>query len=218
LDEATPTEVKDQLQFHSAGNAVTYHGQRPSERRKDDDLKRYLSRVAQEVKRLLGNNSGPHVLAGVSELTTKFRTLAEVRIAEGEIQGNPDEFSVDQLAEQARACAEPELMRASDEARLKAERLSNTDQVVDEIPDVLRAAHEGRVETLILRRHGVIWGNYDEEARTAHFSARPDNGSVDLLNLAALQSYRRGAEVYVVSEEDMPVSPRPAVAILRYAT
>lgn len=118
LSEATPTVVEKQLQFHSGGSrssgeAPAYHGQRPGERRKEEDLKRYLSRVAEDVGRIMAPADAPLVLAGVPELTAKFASWSRSRIAKSKITGNPDALSVIALAEQGRECVKPELAQAA---------------------------------------------------------------------------------------------------------
>jgi hypothetical protein len=79
--------------------------------------------------------------------------------------------------------------------------------------EVLRAAHDGRVDTLFVRRGAQRWGKYDLDKRKAEDHGEMQPGDRDLLDLAATQTLLMGGTVYVI--DDVPGNGDLA-AVVRY--
>lgn len=80
--------------------------------------------------------------------------------------------------------------------------------------EVVRAAYQGRVETLLLADDETVWGRFDEEAdEVATGQVFAETGQ-DLIEAVAVQTLRHGGNAYVLPEAEMPQGA--AVAILRY--
>ena len=83
------------------------------------------------------------------------------------------------------------------------------------IEDVVRAAYQGRVDTLLLAEGEAVWGRYHEEADEVATGQEFAETREDLLNAIAARTLRQGGTVYVLPEKDIP-EDAPAAAILRY--
>jgi len=79
----------------------------------------------------------------------------------------------------------------------------------------VRAAHQGRVETLFVALDVERWGRFDAQSGAVmlHDQAAPDNE--DLLGLAVIFTLRGRGAVYAVPSGEVP-DGGPAAAILRY--
>lgn len=225
LESVTRTLMAPHLDLHTVrdGQGV-FHGQDQEERRRDADLKRFLHAVAKavetavdmELSRRGGKQTFPVVLAGVHELTASFRNHTGMWILDGEITGNPDHQPLLRLAEEAVDHAHAASLREAKELEERVRALSHTPQVKFGVIDILRAAHDGRVEALLLQDDATVWGSFDPERREAQLNDEPDGFNEDLLDRAAVDTYRQGGTVQFVDERTMREINGPAVALLRY--
>jgi len=76
----------------------------------------------------------------------------------------------------------------------------------------------GRIDTIFTARGVRIWGTYDPETREIHFQEEQNaqqNGSEDLLDRAAVQTYLHGGKVFAVEQREVPQG-YAAAAVFRY--
>ncbi|HUG90096.1 MAG TPA: hypothetical protein VML55_04630, partial [Planctomycetaceae bacterium] len=85
---------------------------------------------------------------------------------------------------------------------------------IHEPHDVVAAAVQGRVDTLLVEKNGHLWGRVGEAFRV-DLLPRAEPGSEDLLDLAALHTLLHRGSVYVLDKSRMPEG-RPMAAIVRY--
>jgi hypothetical protein len=211
-------EGEPQLQLHSGprGSAL-YHGQGAGEHRRDHDLHRYLERIHDGLREVLGDDESPVVLAGVRELAAAFRTVAgDARVLDEGVEGNPDHLSDDELAERARPLARKRLDRRRASARSRIRKLAHTPRITSRLEDIVFAALDGRVEALFVDDRDPAWGQYDASRRRVRIEPRPSGENEDLLDLAAAQTFEQGGEVFVVDGSQMPLPNAAATAMLRY--
>ncbi len=225
LESVTKTLMAPHLDVHTArdGQGV-FHGQDPEERRRDADLKRFLRAVAEAVESTIKAESSrrgakrafPLVLSGVHELTAAFRNHTTMWILDGEISGNPEHASLSRLGDEAVEHARAASLSEAKQLEEKVRQLSDTPRVKFGIVDILRAAHDGRVEALLLKDDVNVWGLFDSEQREAELSEEPDGSNEDLLDRAAVDTFRQGGTVQFVDAQTMQEINGPAVALLRY--
>lgn len=89
-------------------------------------------------------------------------------------------------------------------ARVAYLEASSAGQASDELGEVLRAAHEGRVSVLLVRSGAEAWGSYDPKTtRTeTHTDAQQLDG--DLLDLAVRQTLLHAGAAYPLEPAAMP--------------
>jgi hypothetical protein len=79
----------------------------------------------------------------------------------------------------------------------------------------VKAARYARVDTLFLAGNAHLWGWFDEsEDRVIAYGSAAE-GDIDLLDFAALMTFRQGGTVMLVARETLPPLGLSA-AILRY--
>lgn len=211
------------LQFHSqtAGNQgarpAQYHGQGRAGGEDRDELQTFLERVENGVEKLLhSDRRAPIVLAGVPELTAKFRKSSGLpNIADETLQGSVDIADLGDLHREALGV----LGERFDEPRREAiERVNEAlghDRASVQIPAILEAAEHARIGTLIADCHRAIWGETDGAAGkvTTHDERQP--GDEDLIDLAISRALASGAEVFPASEAELPADA-PMAGELRF--
>jgi hypothetical protein len=80
---------------------------------------------------------------------------------------------------------------------------------------VVKAAHEGRIVTLLVSDSLENTGVFDEETYSAKGSAKGTSEEEDLVNDAAVQTLLHGGQVFSTANSTMP-NGAPLAAIFRY--
>lgn len=226
MDEALKYDSpQKQLQFYtgapSAGGArgAMFHGHGTSQEDAKDDLRRFFLLVDEGLGAHLKEERAPLVLAAVDYLMPIYRQVSSYpHLAGAGIAGNPEGLGSDELRAQAWPLVEPVFLKARQEAAERFYGLAGTGRASGDLPMVLRAAHEGRIDTLFVAVGEQRWGKIDPETGEAvpHEEAQP--GDEDLLNVVATQALVHGGTVYAVAPADVPSAGKaaPLAAVFRY--
>lgn len=198
------------------GNAQVY-GDSPPEWQKAQ-LVKFTQRLAAGVESAVGASGVPVVLVADVEVGGHFRkasTLADQLV--GTVETNPAALDESELHSAAYSLVEPVLDQGRRDA---AERftalLGQCDRrAAVDLGDVVRGAHRGQVDALLLDAAGAAWGHYDAMSDELVLDDSSAAGGQDLLETAAVHTLRNGGTVHVYGGEEMP-DALPVAAILRY--
>jgi hypothetical protein len=218
-----PMVFYSETQMHSASNPALggrpgiVHGQGDTDQEHyKSDLLAYFRAVASALRDALPDRDAPLVLAAVQEYLPLYRNASrDARLVDRVVPGNPELDSDATLAERALAVAEPKLAR---QRRIDLRRLTDlagSPRVARHLPEIARAAEEGRVEALFLTPEAEHWGIVNPATGEARLHARRHSGDQDLVERAALAAATRGAAVHVLPTGEMP-GPGDVIAVLRY--
>lgn len=180
-------------------------------------LERYLRQVDEGLWEVLREERAPLVLASVGYERAMFRKVTRYPyVLEEGIEGNPEKLRAQELHERAWAIVEPVFTGAREEAAERyREAAGSGEAVASNVEEVVRAALEGRVETLFVLLEQQRWGMVDPQTLevVVHADRRP--GDEDLLDRAAVETLLTSGTVFAVPPEEVP-GPGPAAALLRY--
>jgi hypothetical protein len=157
------------------------------------------------------------VLAGVGYERAMFRQLTRYpHVLEEGIEGNPEELRPPELHQRAWTILEPVFTRAREESAERYRQAAAREQgAVCSVEDVVRAALQGRVDTLFVPVGEQRWGTVDPRTLQAVLHPAPLPDDEDLLDRAAVQTLLTSGTVFAVPPEQVP-GPGPAAALLRY--
>jgi hypothetical protein len=211
---------RDPSQGKGATSEAVYHGQGgPSDREKKDVLN-YFHRVNEAVTHVLRGEAAPLILASVGYLASLYENANSYRhLLRAKLPGNPDSWKRNELRERAWSIVEPYFRGEQDDARRAYEGARATPQTTEDLREVVLAAAEGRVESLLLASREEHWGHVDTQQQAVFIAGgvdEPDaNASFeDLLDYAAAETLAHGGSVFAL--EDRPVSDSPVAAVFRY--
>lgn len=221
LDEVTgepdyenPLQASPVGRPHTAAISVTkaqVYGDSPEEWRKARLLE-FLRRVGAALEAHLAARPAPVVLVADAGLLGHFRKQDALGpLLAGVVEANPEALDARGLHAAAHGAMRPHLQAGRRRAlgRLAALRGMGDPRAVERPLDILAAAHDGRVETLLLAEGATLPGYPGVEG------VGPAGGEErDLLDLAAARTLRHGGDVLVLPREELPVDT--AAAILRY--
>lgn len=239
LEEAmVGVEQEKQLQFHSqtsrhaaagtgsgaGGRPAIFHGHgvggdEAEHKMRLAEYARMLDAGVVEVLEQVGQKRATLVLAAAEPLLSIYRRESKYGgLSEEVIAGSPDPLDVDALAADAVAIRERLRLRAGLAEASTYRAAAGGERTTDELKGVVLAAHEGRVQTLLVREGAMAMGIFDADNGGIEVgAAASDNpGKEDLLNLAALKTRRQGGSVHLLPDVAMPTESDVA-ALLRYA-
>ena len=198
-------------------NAQVY-GDSPPEWRKGRVVA-FAHRVAVAVDRFVGANPVPVVLVANAEVSGHFQRESTLGpLLAGVIEANPAAMDRHELHEAAYAIVQPLFESARQQAveRFDALRASNDPRAVSDLESVCTAAHEGRIETLLLVETPPFGGHDDNSHSPQPQGDLNRDGTQAMLEAATIQTLQLGGLVYLISSSGP--SEFPAAAILRYGS
>jgi hypothetical protein len=211
------------LQAHAvtpgrAHGRMVFHGQAAPEddaRQKSDTL-----HLFRKVDGIIGkhhkNARDLFVLAAVESLHPLYREVnTSVRLAPTGLMRNPEHDSPAALRDMAYPIVKRWQERWRKEDATRCRMLLNTKRGSADISTVLRAADEGRIQTLFVRKGAPFWGQFDTKTGKVRAAESTSKNAEGLLNRATAQAFLHGGTVYGVSDEEVPGTGLVA-AILRY--
>jgi len=223
MAEALNYDVPEkQLQFHtrapgmSGVRAAIFHGQGGGIDDSEDNLLRYFQQINHGLREVLPKEKAPVVLAGVEYLLPIYREANTfLHLMEEEITGNPDKLRAEELHQQAWAIVEPYFLKAQQEAVDRYRQWAGSERASTDIKEIIPAAHDGRVELMVVAVGIQQWGSFDPDTLTVHLHQEAEAGDEDLLDLAAIHTFLKGGTVYTVEPDGLP-EEAPLAALFRY--
>ncbi len=190
--------------------AAAFHGH-GGEKNHEEELLRYFRAVDAALCGVLTDQ--PLVLAGTDEVVGAFRRVTSYgSMLDKVIGGSGERHSMAELRAAAQAIVAESMVAHRDKLRAHIEERLTTADVAFDLRQVVLAACEGRVAAVFVAGGGIVINGYHEPR---HRSVELATDGEDLINLAAVETWRQGGDVFVVSPTDMPAD-EPAVALFRY--
>ena len=214
-------DYERQVQFHSGTpalrggrRAAVFHGHGGAPDVEKDQLHRYLRMVDKGIRDYLRDENAPLILAGVDYVLAIYREVNSYpHLIDESMSGNPDEFSAGELYGRAYSTLEPHF-RSEMEADLDAfDSLVATGGASANLPEIVSAAHEGRVRVLFVTPAEGHRGHFDASTGQVRLSDTPGAGDWDLADLAATETLLHGGTVHTLEPGEAPAD---AAAIFRY--
>jgi hypothetical protein len=223
LDEALQyddIEKKNQYVMRSPGSTGdggpgVYRGQGDGKDEHKTNIWRFMEMLDSGLSSFIKDKDTPVVLAGVEFLTAIFRKAnSHLHLIDKEISGNTDILSEKQLHEKAYPLAQEFFDKFVASDLELYHNLSSSDKTGDTIEEIASAAAKGKIRILFATQGMFIPGMYNVELDSAfHKDHNPD--SEDLINFAAVNTFKAGGKVYVLDRNQMPDTENCA-AIFRY--
>lgn len=225
--EGMPASVEDAFKgmehtdrvvnFHSTGNGTAaFHGDGGEKDQQEIEATVYIRAIANSLHTLLHESKLPLVFAGVTEEYGIFKKFDQSGALQEEfIKGSPDMTMKEELLERSRPIVEKRMAEDRKQLVEAFGTAAANGKGPDTMDEVLKAAAEAKVDTLLLKRGASEWGIVQSNGDSIVHTAK-ENGDEDLLSVAASWTLRNGGTVVFFPEDEMP-GKSPMAAILRYS-
>ena len=215
-------DLEKELGLHVAGRGgpgarLVFHGHGTGGEVDKALLERFLRQVDDGLREILKTETAPLVLAGVDYEQAMFRRITRYPhvIAEG-IVGNPERLRPAELHERAWAIVRPVFAQAGQRAAQRYQEAAGQGHgTARAVAEVVRAALQGRVDTLFVAAGEQRWGTANPQTLQVSVHDRPQPGDEDLLDRAAMDTLLTSGSVFAVPAQRVP-GPGPVAALLRY--
>lgn len=189
-----------------AGSETKFHGHGAGEDERNTKILEYFQQLDKGVQEFLGDERTPVVFAGVDYLYPIYRQANHYpHLMDQAVGGNPDDWPADDLLERAWPIMEPHFKTAQTDA-IERFAMASSDLASTALEQVLVAAMDGRVDTLLVVLGTQQWGQFNPDARAVRFDDDATADNEDLLNLAVIYTLITGGSVYALEPERMPKS------------
>jgi hypothetical protein len=217
------TEEVESIQFHTrtdnlistdARGGVFFGSGGASERDNKDEILEWFKQLEDAVEDRMNGSRAPLILAGVEYLLPLYRQASGYKhILDEAITGNQEDTPDADLHKRAWELVEPHFADDERAAREAYAIQAGRGTAMSRLGEALRAAYDGRVDTLFVRRGAQRWGRFVVEKRKAEEHSEAQPGDQDLLDLAAAQTLLMGGTVFVV---DAVPGSGDLAAVVRY--
>ncbi len=223
--EGVPESLADALRFddreaslqsHGGRTTAIFHGHGLGKDDPKDDIRRYFRQIDAGLHDILRSDGSPLVLAGVDYLLPIYREItAHPNVVAGGVVGSPERVSIKQLHAEAWKLVAPQFDEERSAAKSQYLSLADTPRGSADVKRVIRAAHQGRVDSLFVAVGEHLWGRWDRQTDAITIDEQSRAGDIDLLDAAAAQTWMHGGSVFVVAPGEVPGEGKLA-AVLRY--
>ena len=229
VDDLTPQRLEDRVGYdfeeknrkHKTQNnmmgTATQHGYSPATRDQKNEVLRFFRAVDDGLQTVLHNKKAPMIVAcqdylfPIYQEATKYNNLYSKSVP-----GNPGDYENIYALHAAALDQLESLFNKDKEEKMEQFRELNPDRTSTRVSDILPAIYEGKVDTLFLQNREDIWGNYNEEMASVEVHDERRNGSLSLMNLAAIKVIEQGGQVYLIENQFMPDKSSRMNAVFRY--
>jgi hypothetical protein len=132
------------------------------------------------------------------------------------IPGNPEGLRPDEIHARAWPLVKPRFEQARQEAQARYAGLEGTGKTSSDLPEIVLAAADGRVDVLFVALGTRIWGTFAPDTRSVELGEEASGTTEDLLNLAAMQTILNRGTVYAVPAAQMVDEGAGMAAVFRF--
>jgi len=210
-----------QLQFHAnneghggvGGRAEMFHGHAQDSDESKSNILTYFQSVNRGINAMLKADGSPLVTAGVEYLTRIYaQANTYPNLYESSVCGSMNLMRPEELRDRAWTLVKSRFEEEALAAVNRYEEFLGTRNVSKHIREILAAAEEGRVSTLLVSSGAQRWGVFDPASGEVALDANPDTGDTELVDLCVTSALRHGGKVYVLEQSKMPgTSPMAAI-------
>lgn len=208
------------LQFRTGqgGEAsVIYHGQGSGKDDKAMETEKFLRAVDQSLMSMIKEDDVPLVLACVDHYYPIYKKItAYSNLFSDHISGNHEETSPKLLHEMALEVVDDYFQERRKTATKRLKEQSPVGKTSFDLNDIIPAAIDGRIESLFIRKSKDRFGLYDKINRSLIIDESQKAKQASLFNLAAIQTWLKDGDVFIVEKEDMPIEGTSMNALFRY--
>jgi len=215
-DALRAQEAQKQLQLYVADRGGVaargiFHGHGSAGDIQKQQVLRYFRKVNRALREVLAGERAPMVLAAVEDLAPIWRQVNTYpHLVDEILAGNPEDLDLHELHVRAWAVVEPLFLHGRREAAAKYHQVAGTGLTSRDAREIIRAAKEGRVETLFAAPQPTGVGSTNGgPSRNGGRALR------DVLELAAVATLLKGSTVYAPPAGTVP-GGGSAAAVFRY--
>ena len=219
MNTAKPDHMADKMEAVAAstGNMKGVFSTVSTTGREDKDkfLAHFFRQIDRGLNEVLGNNGAPVVLAGVEYELPLYRSAnSYLNLCQESVQGAPNGLKAGEMHARALEAISRSYVTKVDSVLAEYNHKAGGG-ASNRLKDIVTAAHDGRVLTLLVSDSLETTGVFDETTHTVKARETGSAEDEDLINDAAVQTILHAGQVFVVKNNKMP-NGAPLAAVFRF--
>jgi hypothetical protein len=221
LEEIAGYDYKQKaLQFRTgkgSDEGAIFHGQGSGKDDKDVETEKFLRAVDQGLMKLIKDNDVPLVLACVDHYLPIYENITSYsNLFHQNISGNHEETDPLLLHEMAWPLVEPYFQQHRLELLELIREHNSNGRTSFDLNEIIPGAIDGRISVLFIEKASDKYGLYDMVNRSLIVDENIKTSQASLYNLAAVQTWKKGGQVFQVDKDEMPLKGTTINALFRY--
>ncbi|AQT70128.1 hypothetical protein STSP2_03332 [Anaerohalosphaera lusitana] len=217
-------DSEKQLQHHSmpkgkaAGTGTMFHGQGTGSDNKEEKKRagEFVKKVVEGVERELHADNTPVVLVADSYVAHLiYESNPEFNLQMEHVDENPHYISAADIHKKAKPILDKLANARLSNVVALYKNLTSSQKATDDPAQVIKAAYQGRIDTLLVDTNEYVWGNFDADKQEAVLDEHRQSHDQDLANSSVMHTLMHDGKVYAVSKSEIE-HEAPMAAILRY--
>ena len=220
LEDITKYDVTDRqhrsLPGSRTGATGLFHGHGSWQDESKDQVVRYLMEIERSIQAFMKEEQAPILLAGVDYIHGFYRDINSYpNLLQEAIVGNPDALRPEDICKEAWKIVQSYYRRAQNEAVDQYRQSAGTGLASASIEDIVPASYHGRTGVLFVSINKRQWGVFNPESNAVTLHMREEQGSEDLFDFSAINTFLNKGVVYELAPQEMPNGTTMA-ALFRY--
>jgi hypothetical protein len=183
-----------------SGPSVYYGTAGPDGTERKVEVTSFFREVADGVHDHLAGRSLTMVLAGLPESVAAYRSVNRyAHVADHAVESNPDDLSAEELHDRAWPIIQARLAEADLRTTDHLQQRLGTGKATTDRHEALRAAREGRVDTLLLTMRDC-WATRQPDGHVLRLAGEEPTDRCEMLDAAAAATLTTGGTVRVLDE------------------
>jgi len=214
------------IQFHTQTTNPGGGGERPAifygtgggDNNPKVNILRFFQILNDGIQPLFPDKNYPLVLAGVEYLLPIYREANTYpNLVKDGVIGSQKLSSPERLHKQAWQIVSPLFSSRLDQDmdRYMSLRENKKELTTNDLSEIVSGAYFERVEVLFIRQDGYHWGHFDPDNMKTTIHENFQQGDIELLDFAAINTLLNGGTVYTLEPERLEAQS-VAAAILRF--
>lgn len=198
-----------------SGLAVFYGHGAADEHYKKEDMRRFMRLVATGLRDVLAGRDLPMVLVGLEAALAMYREVNTYQhLLKESSEQNPDQLSVEELHAASWPIISDLIGRQHAQIIRKFEELHGTGRASSDLDQIVGAAAQGRIETLLTTAEAESWQDASEST-VVQLGEQGGLSRRELVDRAVVDTLSRSGQVHPVPATELPGGGDLA-AIFRY--
>ncbi len=207
IEEYLEVDQEKELQFHTGARTqqAMFFGHGASEEDKKVIVEQYLRELEKGITQVMRERNDPLVIIGLKDNLSLYKKVNNYgRLVDDAVEYNPDELSDQEIKDKGWSVIQKHFLKDMYNSLEKFSEQADG-KVSNNLGDIVEATIQGRSQTIFISKDEKKWGVFDEAEQTVHYSSKPKNGDIELLNWLSITGRKTGSNVYLLPKEEMPM-------------
>ncbi|MGB5361175.1 MAG: hypothetical protein WBN27_14640 [Eudoraea sp.] len=221
LEEVVGFDFEQKMLQYRTGHmmypAGSFHGQGEGKEDEKKELLSFFRKINRGVTKIISDKKAPLILACTDELYPVYKKINSYhKLWDTNLSGDPEFKGTNELHKASWSLIQYYFETKKREKLAKFISKFHTSLTTCQLSEIIPAAVKGKIDTLFVQQKEDVFGTYNSAKGCLILDSCKEIRNISLLNMAAINTFLQGGNVYFLEAEEMPVKNIPMNALLRF--